>query len=70
MIHSTDSGSHAFPTAHSLRHARSTHVNASGRSIPPAVWPVPGSGHQPETHSLWDAGLLDRLTVPLTRYHE
>jgi|HubBroStandDraft_5_1064220.scaffolds.fasta_scaffold600303_1 hypothetical protein len=75
MIHSIDSGStttssRAFPTRHSLRHARSTHMNENGRSISPAVWPVLGFGHRPETNSLWDTGLLDRLTVPLTRYHE
>jgi hypothetical protein len=75
MIHSTDSGyaassTRAFPTSHSLRRARSTHVNDDGRSISPAIWPVMGLGHRPEANSLWDTGLLDRLTVPLTRYHE
>jgi hypothetical protein len=25
---------------------------------------------QPEYSSLWDLNLLDRLTTPLTRYHE
>jgi hypothetical protein len=75
MIESTDSGytatsSRAFPTTHSLRHARATHVNDNGRSISPADWPVLGFGHRPETNSLWDTGLLDRLSVPLTRYHE
>jgi hypothetical protein len=75
MIHATESeiasgASRASHASHSLRNARGGHLAAYRPGISPADWPVLGFGHRPETNSLWDTGLLDRLSLPLTRYHE
>jgi hypothetical protein len=75
MIRSTSfetaaAGSTSFRASHALRSARGTHVIGNRPGISAGEWPVLGFGHQPETHSLWDTGLLDRLSLPLTRYHE
>jgi hypothetical protein len=75
MIHSnhsefSSSASKAFHASPTHRSARGTLVTDDSAGISTAVWPVLGFGHQPETNSLWDTGLLDRLSLPLTRYHE
>ena len=75
MLHSTDSESasgrtklsHASRSHHNVREA---HAFDYSQGVSRAVWPVLGFGHKPETNSLWDIGLLDRLSMPLTRYHE
>ena len=74
MIHSTHNdfasiSSRAFkdsPTHHS---AHAAHASAGrGHFAPTSFSPV--SFAEPEISSLWDADLLDRLSLPLTRYHE
>ena len=74
MIHSTHSvftsgslkASHASHS-HSLAHEG--HASRSHRSFDYGAW-SPASIAEPEINSLWDATLLDRLSLPLTRYHE
>jgi hypothetical protein len=75
MIHSTHSefasgGTKVLRSSHSRQDAHGPHASSYSPGISRAVWPVLGFGHEPETNSLWDTGLLDRLSVPLTRYHE
>jgi hypothetical protein len=74
MIHSSDSESSSgtFRATYASLSHRDAHSHPSDYrpGISRAVWPVLGFGHQPETNSLWDTGLLDRLSMPLTRYHE
>jgi hypothetical protein len=75
MIHSTESeiasgGSRVSHASRSHHNVRTSHAFDYRQGVSRAVWPVLGFGHQPETNSLWDTGLLDRLSMPLTRYHE
>ena len=75
MIHSTESeiasgGSRLSHASRSHHSARASHAFDYSQGVSRAVWPVLGFGHKPETNSLWDTGLLDRLSMPLTRYHE
>jgi hypothetical protein len=74
MIHSTHSdfaALHAeaprtFRSSHSAHQTSATH----GRPhVATGAWAFP-SFVEPEISSLWDANLLDRLSAPLTRYHE
>jgi hypothetical protein len=74
MIHSTHSEFAAIhPRAfRASRSSHSTHETHSARSLPGLTtgsWTFP-SFAEPEINSLWDASLLDRLSSPLTRYHE
>jgi hypothetical protein len=74
MIHSTHSefeqgspkASHPSHVGHTALHA---HSGRAHRSYVNAGW-SPVSFAEPEINSLWDTGLLDRLSLPLTRYHE
>jgi hypothetical protein len=74
MIHSTHS---EFAAIHSgdFRSSRSSHSAPhplASRGHPHVAggdWTFP-SFAEPEISSLWDANLLDRLSSPLTRYHE
>jgi hypothetical protein len=74
MIHSTQSefeqggpkASHTSSVRHQAQHAHSGHAHHAFVS---AGW-SPISFAEPEINSLWDTGLLDRLSLPLTRYHE
>jgi hypothetical protein len=74
MIHSTHSefeqgsqkASHTSHGGHTAEHA---HSGRAHRSYANAGW-SPVSFAEPEINSLWDTGLLDRLSLPLTRYHE
>jgi hypothetical protein len=74
MIHSTHSefeqagtkASHNSPIRHAAQQAHSSRAH---RSYASAGW-SPISFAEPEISSLWDTGLLDRLSLPLTRYHE
>jgi hypothetical protein len=74
MIHSTHS---EFTAIHAgaprtSRSSHSTHETFSAHGRPhvaTGAWTFP-SFAEPEISSLWDANLLDRLSVPLTRYHE
>lgn len=74
MIHAThndfaSSSTRAFRASHTHRSAHATHVSAHrGRFSPVSFSPI--SFAEPEIGSLWDASLLDRLSLPLTRYHE
>jgi hypothetical protein len=62
-------GTKASPTS-TVRHAaRQAHTSRAHRSYVNAGW-SPISFAEPEINSLWDTGLLDRLSLPLTRYHE
>jgi hypothetical protein len=75
MIHAFESeissdNSRAHRASHSLRAARGTHVSSHRPGISAVDWPVVGFGQPIEPNSLWDTGLLDRLSLPLTRYHE
>jgi hypothetical protein len=75
MSHSTHTESNSsnrrnFRASHSLHSAGISHGNQESEGIPPAFWPALGFGHRLETNSLWDTGLLDRLSAPLTRFHE
>lgn len=75
MIHATESslshGASRSPRgSHSLQHNRAIRAGADLPGISPDFWPVLGFGHRPETNSLWDTHLLDRLSLPLSRYHE
>jgi hypothetical protein len=66
----TSSNHRNFRAPHSLHGAVNSHANQDSQGIPPAFWPALGFGHRLETNSLWDTGLLDRLSAPLTRFHE
>jgi hypothetical protein len=74
MIHSTQSefeqgapkASHPSHVRHPSQHGHSSHAH---HSFVNAGW-SPISFAEPEINSLWDTGLLDRLSLPLTRYHE
>jgi hypothetical protein len=75
MIHSPESeisssGYKAPRSQRAVRGPRHPHADGDSEGISTSSWPVVGFGHRRETHSLWDTGLLDRLSVPLTRYHE
>jgi hypothetical protein len=63
-------GSNSFRASHAFRRARGVHVIGNRPGISSGEWPVLGFGHEPETNSLWDTGLLDRLSLPLTRHHD
>ncbi len=53
------------------RSARSPSFPASRRAATAAASPVkPAIFAEPAFSSLWDLNLLDRLSEPLTRYHE
>lgn len=57
---------------HASRSSHLTHAFAATRGrthVPAGGWTFP-SFAEPEIDSLWDANLLDRLSAPLTRYHE
>jgi hypothetical protein len=74
MIHSTESeftqsGPKAC-TATRPSHRAHRHLGTQGRSHSASVSSPIFSVAEPEISSLWDAGLLDRLSSPLTRYHE
>jgi hypothetical protein len=74
MIHSTHS---AFTSgspkaslasrAHSPAHGG--HIGRAHRGYDYGTW-SPVSFAEPEVNSLWDTTLLDRLSLPLSRYHE
>jgi hypothetical protein len=74
MVHSiesefTEGSPRAFRTSHSVRqasHPQGTHDRSRAAH---ALWFHP-SFAEPEINPLWDTGLLDRLSSPLTRYHE
>jgi len=74
MIHSTHSeftsgspkASHA---SRALSPAHEGHTSLAHRSYGYGAW-SPVSFAEPEINSLWDTTLLDRLSLPLTRYHE
>ena len=75
MSHSTHteitaSNHRNFRAPHSLHGAGNSQANQDSQGIPPAFWPALGYGHRLETNSLWDTGLLDRLSAPLTRFHD
>ena len=74
MIHSTEShfsstaagGFHSGSHSSLARHGRDSLHRATVTS-----GNRPSFGFaEPAIGSLWDAALLDRLTLPLTRYHE
>ena len=74
MIHSTHSESlsgraKAAAQSRNSRNAYQTHANREHVHLPFSAWPSISLA-EPDIDSLWDASLLDRLTVPLTRYHE
>jgi hypothetical protein len=66
----TSSNHRNFRAPHSLHGAGNSQANQDSQGIPPAFWPALGFGHRLETNSLWDTGLLDRLSAPLTRFHD
>lgn len=74
MIHSTESGfTHSGPKASSASRAshRSQQTLAtSGRPRGASASSPSFIFTEPQINSLWDIGLLDRLSSPLTRYHE
>ncbi len=74
MIHDThhDFASHstrAFQASPTHRGAHAAHASAHRNRFAPVSF-SPISFAEPEIGSLWDASLLDRLSLPLTRYHE
>jgi hypothetical protein len=74
MIHATHNdfasiSSRTFKASPTHRDTYATH-GSSGRSHHAPIGFSPVSFAEPEISSLWDAGLLDRLSLPLTRYHE
>lgn len=74
MIHSTLSEypSSGAGTAVTVRHSSSTHHVRSvrNRSTVSSGARTHFSFAEPDIGSLWDRTLLDRLTLPITRYHE
>lgn len=74
MIHSTESeftqgGSKPLRASHAGHSSPHAH-RADARPRAAAGGWSSLSFAEPEINSLWDTGLLDRLSVPLTRYHE
>ena len=74
MIHSTHSeslsrGSKNSRASRATRSAFQTHGNREHVHLPFGAWPSMSLA-EPDIDSLWDNGLLDRLTAPLTRFHE
>ncbi len=71
MIHSTHSEfASVHPAAsHSSHSAHETFATRGRPHVATGGWSFP-SFAEPEINSLWDTGLLDRLSSPLTRYHE
>jgi hypothetical protein len=71
MIHSTHteftaSGPRTFPAS---RASHQTHSARESARVAPASW-SPLTYAEPDISSLWDTGLLDRLSEPITRFHE
>jgi hypothetical protein len=74
MIHATDAhfapafadGFHSHRPSSSARHGRDSLHRATTTSASPFSFGFA----EPAIGSLWDAALLDRFTLPLTRYHE
>lgn len=74
MIHTTHSdfasiSSGTFRASPTHRSAHGAHASGNHQRIAPIGF-SPVSFAEPEISSLWDTSLLDRLSLPLTRYHE
>jgi hypothetical protein len=74
MIHSTHNdfasiSSTNFRASPTHRSAHGTHTSGTHQRTAPIGF-SPVSFAEPEINSLWDTSLLDRLSLPLTRYHE
>ena len=74
MIHSGHNNfgsvsSRTFRASPPHSNAHAAHDSGGRRHYAPVSF-SPVSFAEPEIGSLWDAGLLDRLSLPLTRYHE
>ncbi len=74
MLHSTDSHftagrPSALRLSRSVHHAHESGATRGQTPLATGAWTFPGFA-EPEINSLWDANLLDRLSAPLTRYHE
>jgi hypothetical protein len=74
MIHSThaefiSNGRKAFPASGPSGGTYQFHSNHDRVRIASGAWPSMSLA-EPEIESLWDSGLLDRLSAPITRYHE
>jgi hypothetical protein len=59
----------ASHASHAQTLAHEGHASSAHRSFDYGTW-SPASIAEPEINSLWDTTLLDRLSLPLTRYHE
>ena len=51
------------------RSAYQSHASREHVHLPFGAWPSMRLA-EPDIDSLWDNGLLDRLSAPLTRFHE
>lgn len=74
MIHASHNdfasvSSRNFRSSPAQRSAHGAHASGNHQRIAPIGF-SPVSFAEPEIGSLWDSGLLDRLSLPLTRYHE
>jgi hypothetical protein len=74
MIHSTESecaqdGAKAQLASHPAHRAHPVPRTHGRPHLAASSWSSV-SFAEPEINSLWDTGLLDRLSSPLTRYHE
>jgi hypothetical protein len=73
MIHSTHSESRSSAKAHYSSYSSGTasQTRAAREHVHLAfgAWPSMSLA-EPDIDSLWDNSLLDRLSAPITRYHE
>ena len=74
MIHSThsnslSSGPKNWAASRASRGAYQTHVTRDHVHLAFGAWPSMSLA-EPDIDSLWDNGLLDRLSAPITRFHE
>jgi hypothetical protein len=74
MVHSTQtefisSSYGALPAFRPSSGAYQPHITRDHVRLASGAWPSLSLA-EPEIDSLWDSGLLDRLSAPITRYHE
>ena len=58
---------HSTRANHSATHSQRTHISSSHQRLSRAEREIQ---FEREHGSLWTPGLLDRLSLPLTRFHE
>jgi hypothetical protein len=74
MIHSIHSeslsgGGRALASNRSSGRSYQSRVAREHVHLPFGAWPTMSLA-EPDIDSLWDNGLLDRLSAPITRFHE